>query len=114
MKKILIVLFLLATPLFTFAASETCSNPNILAYYSPETMTTNDKIFFYVPSFVAISSFEASLNGVNYPVEYKRFGLLTRAKVRIPNNLQGTIKATIGAQSQGASCNEPFSFYFVR
>ena len=101
------------TPFLVSAGNDSCVNTNILAYYTPETMTAQDRIIFYVPSFVPITTFEAHLNGTSYAVQYKKFGFLTRAKVIIPAELQGTIDAKIGAQSIGA-CNDLVSFSFTR
>ena len=103
-----------AAPLLTSAGSEACVNPNILAYYTPETMASQDKIIFYIPSFVPISTLEASINGKSHAVQYKKFGFLTRAKVIIPGNLSGKIRASIGAQSRTSSCNKTVDFSFRR
>lgn len=113
MKKLVILSLLIVAPLYASADAETCVNTNILAHYTPETMTSQDRIIFYVPSFVPISTFEAHLNGKSHAVQYKRFGFLTRAKVIIPDEITGRIDARIGAQSIGA-CNTPLDFSFTR
>lgn len=114
MKKIFILVLLGVAPLMVSADSEKCINSNILAYYTPETMASQDKIIFYIPAFVPISTFEASLNGKSQAVQYKNFGFITRAKVIIPERLSGTIRASLGAQSRAASCNAPVDFSFRR
>jgi len=114
MKKILILLLLGATPFLVSAGNNECVNSNILAHYTPETMASQDRIIFYVPAFVPISTFEASLNGKSQAVQYKNFGFITRAKVVIPETMKGKVRVSLGAQSTGAACNAPLSFSFRR
>jgi len=114
MKKYLIIIACVLAPTFVSAESAACTNSNILAYFTPETLSVENQIIFYVPSFVQISSLEASLRGEHVPVQYKNYGLLTRAKVIIPDTLEGVISGTLGAQSLETQCNEPLSFSFKR
>ena len=116
MKKILILGILFVAPLFASAdALNVCRNSNIVSY-APTAQTYNPdlkNIIFYITDTSRITSLETSINGVDYPVQYRAEGDLVRAKVVIPSELRGDLVTTIGAQSSGG-CNTPISFMFTR
>jgi len=114
MKKVLLACFVLFPFMVSADVSNQCRNSNIVSY-TPTTQTTHAEkyVIFYVNKDIKINSLEASFNGESQAVQYKEEGDLIRARVIIPDDLQGDVVTTIGAQSEGG-CNPPISFMFIR